>query len=293
MRLLLVCCCVCAVVGWDNSASAIAEVIKVLDSNKEFFDKEMFVVRSYPKGKPRESTMYRYKDFRKALEIMYTIGVGNKRVFMGAQTPLGRVEYKYGLVNIATFLAQSVEESIRFDLCDQVSEDFGNEYFAVSNSCGQYEESYQDMQCVEAERHMQCKVDPMMHVIAMSNAKWKGAPGPLRCGPKTMYPFTGFWNFSADCGECTDYIGQLAGKEDSSKPYANMAGREDIEGCCWWGRGVLRENGICHVGKLNYFLGARAHQEKRMSLYPSIDFCKDPEAVCPRAKMDCRVVCMG
>ena len=35
-----------------------------------------------------------------------------------------------------------------------------------------------------------------------------------------------------------------------------------------------------NFGKLNYFLGARAKQEGRRSRYPSIDFCKTPDAIC-------------
>lgn len=35
-----------------------------------------------------------------------------------------------------------------------------------------------------------------------------------------------------------------------------------------------------NFGKLNYFLGARAAVEGRTSRYPTIDFCKDPEAIC-------------
>ena len=38
--------------------------------------------------------------------------------------------------------------------------------------------------------------------------------------------------------------------------------------------------GSCNIGKLNYYLGARAAREGRQSLYPDIDFCTDPEATC-------------
>lgn len=42
--------------------------------------------------------------------------------------------------------------------------------------------------------------------------------------------------------------------------------------------------GICNFGKLNYFLGKRAADEGRSSLFPDIDFCKDPEAICANAQ---------
>jgi len=38
--------------------------------------------------------------------------------------------------------------------------------------------------------------------------------------------------------------------------------------------------GVCNFGKLNYFIGARAAAEGRESKYPSVDFCKTPEAIC-------------
>ena len=38
---------------------------------------------------------------------------------------------------------------------------------------------------------MECPVDPNMEITAVTNAKWWGAPGPLKCGPKSEYPFTG------------------------------------------------------------------------------------------------------
>jgi hypothetical protein len=45
-------------------------------------------------------------------------------------------------------------------------------------------------------------------------------------------------------------------------------------------REVLQVRGVCNYGKLNYWLGARAAAEKRNSLYPDIDFCKNPGAIC-------------
>lgn len=53
-----------------------------------------------------------------------------------------------------------------------------------------------------------------------------------------------------------------------------------LKGCCWWGRGLLQSKGLCTYGKLNYYLGARAAKEGRASLYPNIDFCLNPEAIC-------------
>jgi len=54
----------------------------------------------------------------------------------------------------------------------------------------------------------------------------------------------------------------------------------DVEGCCYWGRGVIQTTGICNFGKLNYYLGKRAADEGRSSRYPQLDFCLDPGIIC-------------
>mmetsp|Transcript_2464 Transcript_2464/g.5045 ORF Transcript_2464/g.5045 Transcript_2464/m.5045 type:complete len:183 (-) Transcript_2464:179-727(-) len=79
---------------------------------------------------------------------------------------------------------------------------------------------------------------------------------------------------------CDVYEGQKAGGFDNSEPVPNGSGRTDVEGCCWWGRGVIQTTGICNFGKLNYYLGKRAASDGRDAAYPKIDFCKDPEIIC-------------
>lgn len=56
--------------------------------------------------------------------------------------------------------------------------------------------------------------------------------------------------------------------------------RTDVEGCCWWGRGAIQTTGVCNFGKLNFFLGKKAADRGRAALFPTVDFCKDPSAVC-------------
>ncbi len=50
--------------------------------------------------------------------------------------------------------------------------------------------------------------------------------------------------------------------------------------CCFWGRGSVPIKGICAYGKLNYFLGKRAADEGRPAMFPDIDFCQNPGAIC-------------
>mmetsp|Transcript_16821 Transcript_16821/g.29668 ORF Transcript_16821/g.29668 Transcript_16821/m.29668 type:complete len:179 (+) Transcript_16821:792-1328(+) len=134
----------------------------------------------------------------------------------------------------------------------------------LSNSCGQEGRSYQHETC----GMYSCIMDPNMEVTAISSANQVRAPPPMECRPGSGYNFyAGYWD-------------TFTGTEMKNTPYSNTAGRIDIEGCCYWGRGVLLTRGSCNIGKLNYYLGARAAREGRQSLYPDIDFCTDPEATC-------------
>ena len=44
-----------------------------------------------------------------------------------------------------------------------------------------------------------------------------------------------------------------------------------LAACCWWGRGSTQVKGVCMYGKLNYYIGARAKEEGRKSMFPDID----------------------
>jgi hypothetical protein len=181
-----------------------------------------------------------------------------------------------------------MKETIRYNACDENSWDLVGGVYPLSNACGQLGQSYQDYKCWGDQEHMACEVDPEMKLTATTQAKWWGAPAPLFCGPKSEYPFTGFWDYTINCHDpsanppkyCTDYKDQKAGGFNNDSPVANSAGRTDVEGCCFWGRGVIQTTGVCNFGKLNYYLGARAAKEGRPSRYPDVDFCKQPDAIC-------------
>lgn len=177
----------------------------------------------------------------------------------------------------------------------------------MSSSCGQLGQSYEDYDCPDA-----CPKDPEMEITGTTNADWIGAPPPLFCGPRAKYDGLGYWNPMKFCQgpdkSCVDqpfyYAGQTAGyytsiAEDPKYPneyYANplpdASGaiqqprfenlpRSNVEGCCWWGRGVIQTTGRCNFGKLNKSIGAGANQD---SLYPDINFCTNPQAICTGPK---------
>ena len=80
------------------------------------------------------------------------------------------------------------------------------------------------MHCTEDEAFMECPVKPEMEQYALTSALWFQAPAPFKCGPRSKFPTTGFWDYDL-------------GKENNKDAYANDRGRVDVENCCWWGRG--------------------------------------------------------
>jgi predicted chitinase len=127
---------------------------------------------------------------------------------------------------------------------------------------------------------------------------YKGPWCPQRGGYGFKEPFPddkdnatlqSYWAYVNKGGNCRDYDGIKSGGwvfcggggcASNDAPVFGRDGRTDVEGCCWWGRGVIQTTGICNFGKLNYYMGKRGKDEGRSVLYPDIDFCKNPEAIC-------------
>jgi predicted chitinase len=266
-----------------------AQLETALDQSAAAFATDVLLYET-PALQKVPSTVYKFPDMRVAVRQMYEKGVGARKLWIGDGdgTDGDGADHTYGLVNLAAFLAQSMKETIKYDACDENSWDLVAGRYPASNACGQLGQSYQDYKCSAAEAHMQCEVDPTLEITATTNAKWYGAPGPMKCGPKTKLPAPGYWDYRAECNKpwanppehCTEYAGQKAGKWMTGVSAANTAGRTDVEGCCYWGRGVIQTTGVCNFGKLNYHLGKRAAREGRPSAYPDIDFCKEPDAIC-------------
>jgi len=275
------------------------------------------------------SDVYTWPDMIKAVKIMATGGVGSDRFWVGAGN------LNYGLVNLAAFLAQCMQETIQYNACDEnnwsdqnVVAEAGGSVYSSTSACGQLHQSYQDYTCSAEEDtmaggKMACDVDPNMEKRATTQAGWYGAPAALFCAPRSKVPKAPRWDYTAPwCappggwdhkppfsddvpldtyfeyvkggGSCKDYSGiktggwtfNGAGCTSGACPgspaplFKKPQGRVDVEGCCWWGRGVIQTTGVCNFGKLNYYMGARAAREGRNASYPDVDFCKNPEKIC-------------
>lgn len=280
-----------------------------------------------PSGGWLPSDIYTWPDMIKAVSDMASKGVGSVKLWVGEGA-----NHVYGLVNIAAFLAQCMQETIRYNACDEnnwsdnrVVQEVGGTAYSSASACGQMEQSYQNYECTPEENElaggqMACSVDPEMAIRANTQAQWYGAPPKMFCAPRSKVPKTPRWNYGSPgwCGSnstpfpddvdldtyfeyvnqgaagggCKDYPGIKAGGwsfsgcsaqgcQGAAAPlFGQPVGRTDVEGCCWWGRGVIQTTGVCNFGKLNYYLGKRAADEGRDPLFPQIDFCKTPGFIC-------------
>lgn len=224
-----------------------------------------------PTGIAYPSTRYTYDGLMASLKEMAFEGIYSDGKSFKFYVSFQERNLDYGRTNLALFLAMAMTESISFDTCDEFNIDKVADQYAISNSCGQNSRSYQDEVCSGAESHMGCPHPVDTDMIAVSSgfatSQMGRAPPPFSCRPKDgPNDYAGYWNRRDGVS--------------TKEAYANARGRVDLEGCCWWGRGALLTRGICNIGKLNYYLGKRAHDERGEGRFPTIDFCASPQATC-------------
>ena len=251
----------------NNNEKATTKVYEWLNGRKLKLNDEVFQSTTKDGVKYR-SYWFQYNDFIKALQVSNgddggvttSSSSGGRNSITGDPKHsfyLGHKsnEWEYGIVNIAAFLAHAMTSSIKHDACDEFHTETntdvdavktpGDEFYAISNACGQYGYNYEDFHCSEEEKHMECVVDTNMKLQATTSLLYPNAPPPLSCRPRSISEsYTGYW----DAG---------SGKEMVIFPYENSYGRTDTEGCCYWGRGAIHTKGICNLGKLNYYLGKK------------------------------------
>ena len=265
--------------------SSLEQVLGVLNARSAALDSQVLLYQ-LPDLSWVPSTIYVSADLIAAVKIMASVGAGGFHLDVG--TAADRVSASlYGLANIAAFLAQALQESIKYNACDENSWDLVEGVYPLSNACGQLGQSYQDY---VDDPVTDCPLDPKMEITATTNAKWYGAPPPLKCGPRAKTGPTVGWSYSASCGPwgpptppCDVYPGQKGGAFTTSTA-ASAAGRTDTENCCWWGRGVIQSTGRGNYGKLNHYLGAKAAKRGAAAPYGDVDFCRTPDAVCASTK---------
>jgi hypothetical protein len=285
------------------AATANADVAQKLEAAlngaKATFETDVLQYQS-PTNQWLPSTIYKFEDFRTAVTQMYTEGIGDLKLYIGQDEDDEDKAVKYGLVNIAAFIAQSQKETIQYDACTENSWDRGgwsNGRDPATNACGQLGQDYNSYTCPAVDDFMECNVDADVgkaSIRGTTNAKWYGAPAPMECFPSPKKD-AGYWDNSYECNAawkdppetCDDYDDQKAGAWIRNVSAENFGGETDLTGCCYWGRGVIQTTGKCNFGKLNYYLGAGGNRAKvprnkvrKNNRFKNIDFCKDPESIC-------------
>merc|ERR1740133_757015 len=179
-------------------AELLADMIKVLEAA----DSTGVFQYQTPTGGWLPSTLYTWKDMIEGVKIMATQGIGKQKLFVGEGN-----NFKYGLVNLAAFLGQSMKETIMYNACDEnnwsnpdVTKQFGGQAYSAAYSCGQGNQSYQDYKCSAADDKvaggkMACDIDLNMEMKAHTQATWYGAPPTMFCAPKSKVPKAPKWNW--------------------------------------------------------------------------------------------------
>lgn len=254
-----------------------------LHSKRSKIEGNVFVSRNDALGGlPYFSREFRFEPFLSALRTTSHFGVGFKYFFV-SDVNQGLPGFNAGLVNLAFFLANAVSESITHDSCDEVHWEKNDGRYAIANSCGQNGRSYGDETCPRWQGFITCNVDTEAEIEARTPLTTvppfmldaRALPPPLQCRAGTDP--AGYWD------EATQTLQENA-------TYFNSGGRSDVEGCCFWGRGALLTRGTCNYGKLNYYLGAQAAAQSRPAIYPDINFCSNPDAICNGDNMETRYV---
>ena len=283
-------------------------------------DNEAFLFET-PQSQWVPSTVYKWTDFLDGLNAMHNIGVAGNKFWLLDENENDTTNIKYAKVAIAAFLAQSMQETIRYNACDE------NNWsetrwgaptdYPMAASCGQLDQKYADygFNPITGRDHAySCPRNDRMEVSALTHAKWYGAPAPVFAAPDAVLEERGLlvnghagrWTNSGHCNdvpesvdgskqvwerdECKVYEGQMAGKfiwDGSSQ--------ESVQGCGWWGRGVIQTTGRQNFGTLNHYMG-RSHVDPdtigqtidgvvveappENPLYAGLDFCSNPGLIC-------------
>lgn len=301
-----------------SAVTTIAQLNSDLASVESAMNNQAFLYTTPSNGK-EPSSVYKWADFLMALNAMHNVGVGPTKYWLIDPTKDDATNIKYAKVAIAAFLSQSMKETIQYDACDENnwSINTGDPVnYPISASCGQLQQdyaSYGQDPITGRDNPYSCPRNPKMEITANTNAKWYGAPGPLFTAPDRVLAkkgllvngSVGYWDYGAWFPAVTtvDKSAQAYLREEGKVYDGQKAGKfvwngsagKSIEGCGWWGRGVIQTTGRLNFGKLNHFLG-RSHVDPAYAgqvvdgiavtpapaepLYADMDLCSNPQLIC-------------
>ncbi len=301
--------------------TAIPELNKQLLAAENAMNNDAFLYE-LPDGLWEPSSVYKWADFLDGLNAMHNIGVAGNKFWLLDPSADEATNIKYAKVAIAAFLAQSMQETIRYNACDEnnwaMIEYGAAADYPMSASCGQLGQKYADYGVnPESGRDYaySCPRDNKMEVGAITHAKWYGAPGPIFAAPDAVLEERGLlvngsvgrWDFGGSwCKNPPERIdtSKQAWERDACEIYEGQrdgrwvwdgSSQESVEGCGWWGRGVIQTTGRQNFGMLNHYLG-RSHVDPSAigttidgvtveappanPLYSGLDFCSNPGLIC-------------
>ena len=268
------------------------------------------------------STLYKWDDLLTALNSMHNVGVAGDTFWLVDPSADAATNAKYAKVAIAAFLAQSMQETIRYDACDEnnwAQAKYGAPTdYPMTASCGQLGQKYGDYGFnpdTGLDHPYSCPRNDKMELTAMTHAKWYGAPAPLFVAPDAVLEEKGLlvndsvgrWDISGGhCNDVPDVIDeskQVYDREACKTYQGQKAGsfvwdgssQGTVQGCGWWGRGVIQTTGRQNFGTLNHFIG-RSHVNPdtigqtiegvtveaapEEPLFAELDLCSNPGLIC-------------
>lgn len=298
--------------------TAIAQLNADLSAISSKMNNEVFLYET-PESTWIPSTIYKWADFLAALNPMHNVGIGDVKFWLTDPAADDATNIQYAKVAIAAFLAQSMKETIQYNACDENnwSINTGDPVnYPLSSSCGQLGQVYADYgtNAQGIDNPYSCPRNDKMEISALTHAKWYGAPAPLFTAPDAVLQeqgllvngYVGRWDYQTHCNvspteidvnaqvyqreECKAYVGQKAGKF-----VWDGSAEKSVQGCGWWGRGVIQTTGRLNFGKLNHFIG-RSHvaadkvgrvidgtvvkAAPSNPLYADLDLCSNPQLIC-------------
>jgi hypothetical protein len=115
----------------DVSSSMLTQLIDELKHKQEILEqKVLFYPNVY--GVNVKSDIYTFDSLLDSLAYAVDVGYDGKFFYTNNSS------LKYGLVNLAAFLSQSITESIYYNACEEFHLDSIGTKYAISNSCGQF-----------------------------------------------------------------------------------------------------------------------------------------------------------
>ena len=134
------------------------------------------------------SDVYTLPDFARGVEAMYESGVAGKYFYIGDESEQG---YKYGVANMAAFLAQVMKETLRYNACDENNWElvsvswrfdylsmgwkYAYVYFRFLNS-GFWLVSYVGWRCLSSEQRLRSAEPELSRLHVSRRSKIHGMP---------------------------------------------------------------------------------------------------------------------